>query len=174
MDPDARASGNACDHQISLLLKGTNMELKDEIVINAPLERVYAALNDPEILRQCIPGCEELIQQSDTELEAKIVLKVGPVKARFSGNVQLDKSGAPTAFSLTGQGNGGAAGHAKGGADVTLVADGDTTILSYDAKAEIGGKLAQLGSRLIQSTSKKLAAKFFQSFADVLDAERVA
>jgi hypothetical protein len=109
MDPDARASGNACDHQISLLLKGTNMELKDEIVINAPLERVYAALNDPEILRQCIPGCEELIQHSDTELEAKIVLKVGPVKARFSGNVQLDKSGAPTAFSLTGQGNGGAA-----------------------------------------------------------------
>jgi hypothetical protein len=174
MDPDARASGNACDHQISLLLKGTNMELKDEIVINAPLERVYAALNDPEILRQCIPGCEELIQHSDTELEAKIVLKVGPVKARFSGNVQLDKSGAPTAFSLTGQGNGGAAGHAKGGADVTLVADGDTTILSYDSKAEIGGKLAQLGSRLIQSTSKKLAAKFFQSFADVLDAEQVA
>lgn len=150
------------------------MELKDEIVINAPLERVYAALNDPEILRQCIPGCEELIQHSDTELEAKIVLKVGPVKARFSGNVQLDKSGAPTAFSLTGQGNGGAAGHAKGGADVTLVADGDTTILSYDSKAEIGGKLAQLGSRLIQSTSKKLAAKFFQSFADVLDAEQVA
>ncbi|MBU0861911.1 CoxG family protein [Loktanella salsilacus] len=150
------------------------MELKDAIIINAPLDRVYAALNDPEILRQCIPGCEELIQHSDTELEAKIVLKIGPVKARFSGNVQLDKSGAPHAFSLTGQGNGGAAGHAKGGADVTLVADGDTTVLTYDAKAEIGGKLAQLGSRLIQSTAKKLAAKFFQSFAEVLEAEQVA
>jgi carbon monoxide dehydrogenase subunit G len=149
------------------------MELKDEITINAPMARVYEALNDPEILRQCIPGCEELIQHSDTELEAKILLKVGPVKARFSGNVQLDKSGAPDAFSLTGQGNGGAAGHAKGGADVTLVADGDTTILTYDAKAQIGGKLAQLGSRLIQSTSKKLAAKFFKNFADVLDAEKV-
>ena len=150
------------------------MELKDAIIINAPLDRVYAALNDPEILRQCIPGCEELIKHSDTELEAKIVLKIGPVKARFSGNVQLDKSGAPHAFSLTGQGNGGAAGHAKGGADVTLVADGDTTVLTYDAKAEIGGKLAQLGSRLIQSTAKKLAAKFFQSFAEVLEAEQVA
>ena len=150
------------------------MELKDAIIINAPLDRVYAALNDPEILRQCLPGCEELIQHSDTELEAKIVLKIGPVKARFSGNVQLDKSGAPHAFSLTGQGNGGAAGHAKGGADVTLVADGDTTVLTYDAKAEIGGKLAQLGSRLIQSTAKKLAAKFFQSFAEVLEAEQVA
>lgn len=150
------------------------MELKDAIIINAPLDRVYAALNDPEILRQCIPGCEELIQHSDTELEAKIVLKIGPVKARFSGNVQLDKSGAPHAFSLTGQGNGGAAGHAKGGADVTLVVDGDTTVLTYDAKAEIGGKLAQLGSRLIQSTAKKLAAKFFQSFAEVLEAEQVA
>ncbi|WP_386680990.1 CoxG family protein [Loktanella sp. R86503] len=150
------------------------MELKDAIIINAPLDRVYAALNDPDILRQCIPGCEELIQHSDTELEAKIVLKVGPVKARFSGDVQLDKSGAPQAFSLAGQGNGGAAGHAKGGADVTLVADGDTTVLTYDAKAEIGGKLAQLGSRLIQSTAKKLAAKFFQSFAEVLEAEQVA
>ena len=149
------------------------MELKDEIIINAPIARVYEALNDPEILLQCIPGCEELIQHSDTELEAKIVLKVGPVKAKFTGDVQLDKSGAPDAFSLTGQGNGGAAGHAKGGADVTLVADGDSTILTYDAKAQIGGKLAQLGSRLVQSTAKKLAAKFFKNFADILDAEKV-
>ena len=129
------------------------MELSDEITINAAKDQVYAALNDPEVLKQCIPGCEELIKHSDTELEAKVVLKVGPVKARFSGNVVLDQSGAPDAFSLTGQGNGGAAGHAKGGADVTLSVDGDTTILRYDAKAEIGGKLAQLGSRLIQSTA---------------------
>jgi len=145
------------------------MELNDEITINAPMARVYAALNDPNILQQCIPGCEELIKHSDTELEAKVVLKVGPVKARFGGNVELDTSGAPDAFSLTGQGNGGAAGHAKGGADVTLEAVDGNTILRYTAKAEISGKLAQLGSRLIQSTAKKLAAKFFKKLADVVD-----
>ena len=145
------------------------MELADEIIINVPKDQVYAALNDPEVLKQCIPGCEELIQHSDTELEATVVLKVGPVKARFGGEVTLDKSGAPDAFSLSGQGNGGAAGHAKGGADVTLTADGDTTILKYVAKAQIGGKIAQLGSRLIQSTAKKLAGKFFTSFANVME-----
>ncbi|NDD32088.1 MAG: carbon monoxide dehydrogenase [Rhodobacteraceae bacterium] len=145
------------------------MELADEIIINAPKDQVYAALNDPKVLKQCIPGCEELIQHSDTELEAKVVLKVGPVKARFGGEVTLDKSGAPDAFSLSGQGNGGAAGHAKGGADVTLTADGDTTILKYVAKAQIGGKIAQLGSRLIQSTAKKLAGRFFTSFAEVME-----
>lgn len=149
------------------------MELADEIRINAPKHVVYAALNDPEVLKQCIPGCEELIKHSDTELEAKVVLKVGPVKARFTGDVQLDTTGAPDAFSLTGQGSGGPAGHAKGGADVTLTEDGDETILRYDAKAEIGGKLAQLGSRLIQSTAKKLAAKFFKSFAELMEEECV-
>ncbi|MBO9451354.1 carbon monoxide dehydrogenase subunit G [Tropicibacter sp. R16_0] len=150
------------------------MELSDEIRISAPKDVVYAALNNPEVLQKCIPGCEELIKHSDTELEAKVVLKVGPVKARFNGDVQLDTAGAPDQFSLTGQGNGGAAGHAKGGADVTLTADGDETILRYEAKAQIGGKLAQLGSRLIQSTAKKLAAKFFKSFADVMAEDGVA
>ena len=150
------------------------MELADEIIINAPKDQVYAALNDPEILKQCIPGCEELIKHSDTELEAKVVLKVGPVKARFGGEVQLDTAGAPDAFSLTGKGNGGTAGNAKGGADVTLTTEGDTTILRYEAKAEISGKLAQLGSRLIQSTAKKLAAKFFKSFADVVNEDAAA
>lgn len=145
------------------------MELNDEITINAPMAEVYAALNDPEVLQQCIPGCEELIKHSDTELEAKVVLKVGPVKARFSGNVVLDTSGAPDQFSLSGQGNGGAAGHAKGGADVTLSEAGGVTTLRYDAKADVGGKLAQLGSRLIVSTSKKLAAKFFANFAEVME-----
>jgi len=145
------------------------MELNDEITIDAPKADVYAALNDPEILKQCIPGCEELIKHSDTELEAKVVLKVGPVKARFGGEVQLDQSGAPNAFSLSGQGNGGAAGHAKGGADVTLEEVDGKTVLKYTAKAEIGGKLAQLGSRLIQSTAKKLAAKFFKKFAEVVN-----
>jgi len=145
------------------------MELNDEIIIDAAMSRVYEALNDPEILQQCIPGCEELIKHSDTELEAKVVLKIGPVKARFSGNVVLDTTGAPSAFSLTGQGNGGAAGHAKGGADVTLQEVDGKTVLTYTAKAEIGGKLAQLGGRLIQSTAKRLAAKFFKKFAAIVD-----
>ncbi len=150
------------------------MELADEIIIDAPKDKVYAALNDPEVLQKCIPGCEELIKHSDTDLEAKVVLKVGPVKAKFSGNVTLDTSGAPDAFSLTGQGNGGAAGHAKGGADVTLEEQGDQTILRYTAKADVGGKLAQLGSRLIQGTAKKLAAKFFDNFAEVMADDNVA
>ena len=143
------------------------MELKDEIIINASQAIIYAALNDPEILKQCIPGCDELVKHSDTELEAKVVLKVGPVKAKFSGNVTLDQTGAPESFSLTGKGNGGAAGFAKGGADVTLVEQGDGTLLKYTAKAEIGGKLAQLGSRLIVGTAKKLASKFFVKFAEL-------
>ena len=129
-------------------------------------DRVYAALNDVEVLKASIPGCEELIRHSDTELEAKVVLKVGPVKAKFSGNVTLNQDGAPERFSLTGQGNGGAAGFAKGGAQVHLEDQGSTTILTYTASAEIGGKLAQLGSRLISGTAKKLASRFFKSFAD--------
>ncbi|WP_298917635.1 carbon monoxide dehydrogenase subunit G [uncultured Roseobacter sp.] len=150
------------------------MKLTDEIVIKAPKARVYAALNDPDILQQCIPGCEELTQHSDTELRARVVLKVGPVKAKFSGEVALDKSRAPDHFSLLGQGDGGVAGFAKGGADVTLEEDGEDTLLRYDASAQIGGKLAQLGSRLVQSTAKKLAAKLFKNFAEILDEERVS
>lgn len=150
------------------------MELKEEIAIPAPRETVYAALNDTEILKECIPGCEELIRHSETELEAKVVLKIGPVKARFSGKVTLDPSGAPETFSLTGEGNGGTAGFARGGATVTLTETETGTLLAYDAKAEIGGKLAQLGSRLIQSTAKKLAAKFFVKFAETVSADQAA
>ena len=142
------------------------MELSDEIVINAPKDEVYRALNDPVILRDCIPGCEELIQHSPTDLEAKVVLKIGPVKAKFAGTVTLDPAGAPDAFSLMGEGKGGAAGFAKGGANVTLAEVEDGTLLRYDANAEIGGKIAQLGSRLIRSTAAKLSGKFFESFAD--------
>lgn len=145
------------------------MELNDEIIINAPRARVYEALNDPEVLQRCIPGCEALTKHSDSELEALVVLKIGPVKAKFKGAVSLDTSGAPEQFSLTGEGNGGAAGHAKGGADVTLEDQGDVTVLRYTAKAQIGGKLAQLGSRLIMGTAKKLAGKFFTSFAQVME-----
>ena len=142
------------------------MELNDEIRIAAPKDVVYAALNDADVLRQAIPGCEELIQHSPTELEATVVLKIGPVKARFKGNVVLDTAQAPDAFSLSGEGKGGAAGFAKGGADVTLSEDGGETVLAYTAKVDMGGKIAQLGSRLIAGTAKKLSAKFFADFAE--------
>ena len=150
------------------------MELKDEIIINASQAVVYAALNDPEILKQCIPGCEELIKHSNTELEAKVVLKIGPVKAKFSGNVTLSPDAPPERFSLAGTGNGGAAGYVKGGAVVELEQHQDGTLLRYTATADIGGKLAQLGSRLIQGTAKKLAAKFFKSFADLVGEDNAA
>ncbi len=150
------------------------MELQDEIRISAPRDEVYAALNDPEVLRQCIPGCEELTKTSDDELEAKVLLKVGPVKARFGGTVKLDKSGAPEKFSLSGEGSGGTAGFARGGADVELEEDGDETILRYTAKADIGGKLAQLGSRLVTGTAKKLSSKFFENFQQVMQERQTA
>ncbi|MCI5073899.1 carbon monoxide dehydrogenase subunit G [Oricola sp.] len=146
------------------------MEMNDEIRIEAPRARVYDALNDPEILKECIPGCEELTKNSDTELEAKVTLKIGPVKAKFGGKVTLDKSKAPEQFSLAGEGSGGVAGFAKGGADVELEEDGDATILRYTAKADVGGKIAQLGSRLIVSTSNRLAGQFFTKFKETVEA----
>lgn len=142
------------------------MELKDEIEIAAPRDEVYAALNDPDVLKECIPGCEELTQTEPNAYEAKVVLKVGPVKATFAGHVELQTDGAPGSFSLSGEGKGGAAGFAKGGADVELVDQGSGTLLRYNARADVGGKLAQLGNRLIQSTAKKLAASFFDNFKE--------
>ncbi|MGX1101422.1 CoxG family protein [Amorphus sp. MBR-141] len=147
------------------------MEMKDEVRIEAPRDRVYAALNDPDILKDCIPGCEELFKHSDTELTAKVALKVGPVKAKFSGDVTLDKSRAPDHFVLSGEGSGGVAGYAKGGADVDLEEDGEATILRYTAKADVGGKIAQLGSRLISSTANRLAAQFFSRFKEEVETQ---
>ena len=144
------------------------MELQDEIFIEAPRDVVYGALNDPEILKQCIPGCEELNKQSDTELSALIVLRIGPVKAKFNGDVTLNPIKPPETFSLTGEGNGGVAGFAKGGAQVELIEQDGGTLLKYEATAEIGGKLAQLGSRLVMSTAKKLSKNFFDDFRKVL------
>ena len=149
------------------------MELSDEILIPAPRDRVYAALNDTAMLQTAIPGCEELIRHSNTELEAKVVLKIGPVKARFSGKVTLDQTDAPGGFSLKGEGSGGVAGFAKGGAIVTLEDRGTETLLRYEASADVGGKIAQLGSRLIAGTAKKLADQFFTTFAaEVTKAEQ--
>ena len=147
------------------------LELKDDILIPAPRDTVYAALNDTEMLKAAIPGCENLIRHSDTDLEAVVVLKIGPIKARFNGKVTLDQSGAPGSFSLQGEGSGGVAGFAKGGAVVTLEDRGTETLLSYTATADVGGKIAQLGNRLIAGTAKKLADQFFASFAAAVTAE---
>ena len=147
------------------------MELADEIMIPAPLDRVYEGLNNIAILKYCIPGCEDLNWISENELKAKVTLKIGPVKAKFGGKVTLDTSNAPTKFSLSGEGDGGIAGFAKGGADVELVADGETTLLKYEAKAETGGKIAQLGGRLITSTARKLSKMFFTKFEKIMSGE---
>lgn len=144
------------------------MDLSDEILIPASRAKVYAALNDTDILKASIPGCEELVRTSDTDLEAKVVLKIGPVKARFGGKVTLDPSKAPERFSLSGEGNGGIAGFAKGGADVELVEQDGGTLLRYTAKADVGGKIAQLGNRLIQGTAKKLSGEFFARFSEAV------
>jgi uncharacterized protein len=141
------------------------MVIEGEERIEAPVDKVWAALNDPEVLKACIPGCESLEKKSDTELEAVVTLKIGPIKARFNGEVRLENLNPPQSYTITGEGKGGVAGFAKGGADVRLTEDGpDATILSYEAKADVGGKIAQLGSRLIASTSKKLAGQFFSEF----------
>lgn len=141
------------------------MEMNGEERIAAPRQLVWEALNDPDVLRECIPGCESLEKSSDTEMSATVKIKIGPVSAKFTGDVTLENINAPESYTISGEGKGGIAGFAKGGADVILKEDGpDATILTYSAKADVGGKMAQLGSRLIASTSKKLAGEFFSTF----------
>lgn len=147
------------------------MEMSGEVRIDASVDEVWAALNDAEILKACIPGCQELEKVSDTEMTAKVVLKIGPVKAKFGGEVTLENLNPPNSYSIVGEGKGGIAGFAKGGADVLLEQDGDETVMKYEAKAQVGGKIAQLGSRLIDSTSKKLANQFFDNFRNALTEE---
>jgi hypothetical protein len=144
------------------------MDMTGEERIAASRETVWAALNDVEVLKQCIPGCESLEKQSDTEMAAKVKLQIGPVSARFSGKVTLSEIDPPNGYRIAGEGSGGAAGHAKGSAQVRLVEDGDGTILRYEARADVGGKLAQLGGRLIDATAKKLAGEFFSKLGDVV------
>jgi carbon monoxide dehydrogenase subunit G len=143
------------------------MDLTGNYRIAAPRETVWAALNDPEILKACIPGCEELNKTSDTEFVARVIAKIGPVKAGFNGKVSLSDLDPPAGYTISGEGQGGAAGFAKGGAKVRLetVDDGAATVLHYAADAQIGGKLAQLGSRLVEGTARKLADEFFTAFA---------
>ncbi len=145
--------------------------IEGEERIAAPIDKVWAALNDPEVLKEAIPGCQNLDMKSPTEMAATVVLKIGPIKATFQGEVTLNNLNPPHSYTIQGEGKGGIAGFAKGGADVTLSEDGpDATVLKYAAKAEVGGKIAQLGSRLIESTSKKLAAQFFSTFGQKVGA----
>lgn len=142
------------------------MDLTGEHIIPADPQKVWDALNDADVLRECIPGCQSLEMQSDTEMTAVVVTKIGPVKAKFTGEVRLENINAPVSYSIVGEGKGGIAGFAKGGADVHLEPVEEGTKLSYEAKAQVGGKLAQLGSRLIDSTAKKLAGEFFTNFSE--------
>ena len=145
------------------------MKLSDEVIIPVPRQKVWEALNDPEILRQAIPGCEEITKLSDTEMEAKVTVKMGPVKATFKGAVTLSDLDPPNGYRISGQGEGGIAGFAKGGANVRLTdAEGGGTILSYDVEANVGGKIAQLGARLIDGVAKKNADQFFATFAQIV------
>ena len=145
------------------------MQMNDSQRIPASKQQVWEALNNPDILRQCIPGCQSLEMSAPNEMTATVVLKVGPVKATFGGKVTLSDLDPPSSYRITGEGSGGIAGFAKGGAAVKLSEDGpDATILSYQVEAQIGGKLAQLGGRLIDSTARKMAGQFFSSFSELV------
>ena len=144
------------------------MILTDEVLVPLNRDAVFNALNDTEILQASIPGCEELVQNSDTDLEATVVVKFGPVKASFKSDVTIDPSEGPGKFSLVGSGDAGVAGFAKGGAVVNLTEQDGGTLLSYEVNIDIGGKLAQVGGRLIEGTSKRLAKKFFANFEEAV------
>ena len=141
------------------------MDMTGEYLIAAPRDAVWAALNDPEILKSCIAGCEELVRSGENEFTARVTAKIGPVKAGFGGKVTLSDIDPPNGYKISGEGEGGVAGFAKGGATVALADKDGGTLLSYDVEAQIGGKLAQLGQRLINGSAKKLADEFFANFA---------
>jgi uncharacterized protein len=142
------------------------MTMTGEVELAAPQDVVWAKLNDPEVLKACIPGCESLEKVSDTAFEAMAKLKIGPVSAKFSGRVELSEIDAPHGYTISGEGQGGIAGFAKGGAKVRLRPAGTGTIMSYDVEAHVGGKIAQLGARLIDGVAKRLADQFFERFAE--------
>ncbi len=147
------------------------MEIVGEFRIPAGIETVWAALNDASILKQCIPGCKELEKISDTELTAKMQAKIGPVKTNFVTKLTLSDMDPPNSYVISGEGKGGAAGFARGSAKVDLEQVGDETVLRYAAEVKIGGKIAQVGSRLIGGTARKLSQDFFSKFVDILTVE---
>jgi carbon monoxide dehydrogenase subunit G len=144
------------------------MEMTGEQRIQAPRERVWAALNDPEVLKQCIPGCQTLEKLADDRMRAVALVKVGPIGARFAGEVKLSELDPPNGYRIEGEGQGGPAGFAKGGARVQLTEDGLATRLTYEVAAQIGGRLAQLGGPIIDATAKQMAAAFFRKLSDVV------
>ena len=144
------------------------MDIKGAYRIAAAREKVWAALNDPAILKACLPGCEALEKTGDNGYTATIKAKIGPVSAKFSGAVTLEDLDPPNGYRIVGEGKGGVAGFAKGGAFVSLTPNETGTLLSYEVEAHVGGKIAQLGSRLIDSTSKKLAGEFFAKFGELV------
>lgn len=144
------------------------MKLTGENRINASPQEVWRALNDPDILRQAMPGCETLEKIDDTHFKATVTTKIGPVQAKFSGEVELSDLNPPHGYTISGKGSGGVAGNARGAAKVKLEPDGAGTKLSYDVDAQVTGKLAQLGSRLIDSTAKMLAGQFFNKFEQLV------
>ena len=144
------------------------MDMTGEYHVAAPRQKVWDALNDTEILKQCIPGCETITKHSDTEMSATVRAKVGPVSARFGGKVTISDRDPPNSYKISGEGTGGPAGFAKGGATVKLSDDGAGTKLSYVVEANVGGKLAQIGSRLIDATARQMADNFFAKFAQVV------
>jgi carbon monoxide dehydrogenase subunit G len=151
------------------------MDMTGERRIHAPRQVVWKALNDPEVLRVTIPGCESLEKQSDTAMKATASVKIGPISARFTGNVQLSDMDPPNGYTISGEGQGGVAGFAKGGAKVNLADDDGITVLHYEVHAQVGGKIAQLGARLVDATAKQLADQFFDRFsAQVAPASAIA
>ncbi|WP_198373045.1 SRPBCC family protein [Roseomonas rosulenta] len=145
------------------------MDMSGERRIPAARTRVWDALNDPEMLRAAIPGCESVTRTADDAFEAKLALKIGPMAAKFGAKVKLENINAPASYTISGEGNGGAMGFAKGGADVALEEVGpEETVLRYTVKAQVGGKMAQLGARLIDSTAKQMSDQFFDRFAAAL------
>ena len=141
------------------------MTMTGEVQLPASRQTVWEKLNDPEVLKACIPGCEELTKDGENGFRAVATTKVGPVKARFKGKVQLTDLDPPNGYKISGEGDGGVAGFAKGGAAVALTDKDGGTLLTYNVEAQIGGKLAQLGQRLINGAAKKVADDFFRNFA---------
>lgn len=147
------------------------MNMNGEQRIAASRQRVWEALNDPEILRASIPGCQSLTKESDTRFTATVEVKVGPIGARFKGAVNLEDLNPPNGYTLILEGNGGIAGSMKGAAKVRLTEDGSGTLLTYDVDAQVGGRMAQLGGPIIDATAKQLAGKFFGTFGKVISGE---